>query len=79
MNIDKTILSKDPLTFWKSQSQQFPLLSKLAQQIHSIPATSTSVERQFSAAGLIINERRTNLSPHQLDNILLIRSTKKLS
>lgn len=78
MEIDKTTLSNDPLTFWKLQSQQFPLLSKLAQRIHSIPATSTGVERQFSAAGLILNERRTNLSPHQLDNILLIRSVNKL-
>jgi hypothetical protein len=79
MDIDKTVLLNDPLTFWKAQSQQFPLLSKLAKQIHSIPATSTSVERQFSAAGLVINERRTNLSPHQLDNILLIRSVQKLN
>ena len=79
MDLDKITLSRDPLIFWKLHSQQFPLLSKLAEQIHSIPATSSSVEQQFSAAGLVINERRTNLSPHQLDNILLIRSLRKLN
>ena len=79
MDLEKITLSRDPLIFWKSHSQQFPLLSKLAKQIYSIPATSTSVERQFSAAGLVINNRRTNLSPYQLDNILLIRSVKKLN
>lgn len=42
------------------------------------PLPKSSV-RQFSAAGLILNERRTNLSPHQLDNILLIRSVNKLN
>jgi hypothetical protein len=56
MDIDKTALSNDPVTCWKAHLQQFPLLSKLAKQFHSIPATSTSVERQFSAAGLVVNE-----------------------
>ena len=50
---------------------------RLARWIFSIPATSTNVERQFSGAGLIIQERRTNLNPEQLNNILLIRSMEK--
>ncbi|CAF1598618.1 unnamed protein product [Rotaria sp. Silwood1] len=78
MQIDKSTLTNNPLDFWKTQSEKFPLLSKLAKQIHSIPATSTGVERQFSSAGLIINQRRTNLNPEQVDNILLIRSLQKL-
>ncbi|CAF1420608.1 unnamed protein product, partial [Rotaria sordida] len=65
MPIDKSSLTNNPLDFWKTQSEKFPLLSKLAKQIHSIPATSTGVERQFSSAGLIINQRRTNINPEQ--------------
>ena len=34
---------------------------------------SSPIEKQFSEAGLIINERQNNLKPEQLDNALLIR------
>jgi hypothetical protein len=78
MQIDKSSLTNNPLDFWKSNSEKLPLLSKLAKRIYSIPATSTNVERQFSSAGLIINQRRTNINPDQVDNILLLRSFKKL-
>ena len=73
----KLKLPSNPLKFWKDQQEKFPRLSRLARRIFSIPATSASVERQFSGAGLVIQERRTNLNPEQLDNILLIRSMKK--
>ncbi|CAF2710518.1 unnamed protein product [Rotaria sp. Silwood2] len=75
--IDRSKLQSDPLPFWKEHQDKFPCLSRYARSIHSIPATSASVERQFSGAGLIINERRTNLKPEQLDNVLLIRSMEK--
>ena len=78
MEIDKSTVSNDPLEFWRLQAESFPLLAQYAKHIHSIPATSASVERQFSAAGLVINDRRTNLNPQQLDNILLVRSVQKL-
>ncbi|CAF3828855.1 unnamed protein product [Rotaria sp. Silwood1] len=75
--IDRSKLQSDPLPFWKEHQDKFPCLSRYARSIHSIPATSASVERQFSAAGLIISERRSNLKPEQLDNVLLIRSMQK--
>ena len=77
MELEKTTLDSNPLSFWKQQQNKFPLLSRYARSIHSIPATSASVERQFSGGGLVIQERRTSLNPEQLDNILLIRSMKK--
>ncbi|CAF1565658.1 unnamed protein product [Adineta steineri] len=66
-----------PLMFWKEHQDKFPYLSRYAKSIHSVPATSASVKRQFSGAGLVINERRTNINPEQLENILLIRSMQK--
>jgi hypothetical protein len=74
LELDKFRLTSNPLKFWNDQQEKFPRLSRLARRIFSIPATSASVERQFSEAGLVIQERRTNLNPEQLDNILLIRS-----
>ena len=78
MEINKPSLSNDPLEFWKAQSENMPFLSRYAKQIHSISATAASVERQFSAAGLVFNDRRTNLNPNHLDNILLIRSLNRM-
>ncbi|KAJ8001037.1 hypothetical protein DPEC_G00187010 [Dallia pectoralis] len=45
---------RDLLGWWKNNSSVFPLLSKLARSIFSIPANSSSSERNFSAAGLTI-------------------------
>ncbi|CAF1041677.1 unnamed protein product [Rotaria magnacalcarata] len=78
MEIDKSLLTNNPLDFWKIHSKTFPSLSKLARRVHSIPATSTEVERQFSSAGLIINQCRTNINPEQVGNILLIRSLNRV-
>ncbi|CAF3331770.1 unnamed protein product [Rotaria sp. Silwood2] len=76
LELDKSKLSSNPLEFWKEYQGMFPVLSKLARQIHCIPASSSAVERCFSSSGFIINERRTSLSPDQLDNIIVIRSVK---
>ena len=78
MYIGKTTLSQNPLDFWRFNQSLFPTLAKLARKIHCIPATSAAVERQFSGAGVVLNERRTCLDPDNLDNILFIRSMEKL-
>ncbi|CAF4962871.1 unnamed protein product [Rotaria sp. Silwood1] len=53
MKIDKSLITYNPLDFWRYHAKQFPLLSKLAKRIYSISATSCNVEHQFSSAGLI--------------------------
>lgn len=78
MHIDKTELSQNPLDFWKANRTIYPILARVARKIHCIPATSAAVERQFSSAGFVLNERRTCLDPEQLDNILCIRAMEKL-
>ena len=37
------------------------------------PATSTAVERLFSAAGLILDAKRSKLDPSWVDHILFLR------
>ena len=77
MELDKSKLSSNPLEFWKVNHEKFPRLSCLARSIFSIPATSAGIEREFSGAGVVMHERRTNLNPEQVDNILLVRSMQK--
>ena len=37
------------------------------------PATSTAVERLFSAAGLVMEAKRNRLCPDELDMLLFLR------
>jgi hypothetical protein len=78
MNLDKSKLLSNPLQFWNQHQELFPILSKLARQIHCIPASSAAVERCFSSSGFIVNERRSSLHPDQIDNIIVIRSVENL-
>ena len=78
MNIAKyTASSNDndnPLLFWKGQKDILPAMSKLAKQIFCISVSSAAVERAFSSTGVIISQRRTNINPSTMNDILLIRS-----
>jgi len=70
-NVDENLLN-----WWKNHSSTFPSLARLAKQILSIPASSASSERNFSTAGSVITERRTRLSPNNVDAILFIHGCK---
>jgi hypothetical protein len=76
-DFDKNEKKTEPLEFWRNHSDRFPFLSQYARSILSIPATTTNVEREFSSAGFVLNERRKNLQPNKLDDMLLIRSVEK--
>ena len=65
----------DVLQWWKDHKHEYPKLALLCAYYLAIPASSASSERKFSAAGQTINERRTNLSPETIDNILVLHST----
>lgn len=77
MSIDDQYKVPNPLIFWHRHHEKFPYLAKLARRLYSIPATSACVERQFSAGGLLITERRSSLNPDTVENVLFIRSIQK--
>ncbi len=77
MHIDPDLIVDNPLVFWKANQNNLPLLSKLARMIHCIPATTTSVEREFSGGGLVMTERRSSINPNNLSNILFLRSATR--
>lgn len=62
------------LTYWKDHSKLMPTLSSLASQVFAIPATSTPSERNFSVAGIIVNQKRTQISPDNLDKVLFMHN-----
>jgi hypothetical protein len=64
----------DPLHFWKKNESNYPCLSRLAKRYFAIPCSSAAVEREFSAAGQIVSQRRSTLEPSTVNNILFLRS-----
>ena len=48
-------------------------LKKLALELFSIPSSSAPVERLFSKAGIILNQRRTRLSSSSIEELLAFK------
>ena len=57
------LIDNNPLKFWYEHRFAYPTLSRLAHSIYYILATTTNVEHQFSASGMMISARRTRLNP----------------
>jgi len=55
------------------------MLYKLHLKHHSVPATSTAMERCFSAAGYIASARRSSLSDDMLEAMLIPQVASQLS
>lgn len=60
------------LDWWGTQRKKYPALSFLAKKVLCIASTSAISERNFSAAGCVLQERRTCLKPENLDNLLFL-------
>jgi hypothetical protein len=48
--------------------------SKLAQKIFCLRPYSAAVVRAFRSAGVIVSQRKSNISPMMVNGIILIRS-----
>ena len=59
-NLDELI--HDPLEWWRTRKNTYPLLATLARRVLAVPATSASAERLFSKAGLTLTDKRNRLS-----------------
>lgn len=58
--------------WWIQRKAMFPNLFKLALKMHSIPASSMQSERTFSRGGMTITDRRTNLDPQTVEDLLML-------
>jgi hypothetical protein len=54
------------------QEPPFPLVTRLARMMLSIPATSVPSERLFSKAGDVVTKKRNRLSPKNAENIVFL-------
>ena len=66
--LDSPCLQIKPIDFW-SQRTDSPLKT-LALQLLSVLSSSAPVQRLFSKAGVILNQRKTRLSSNRLEQLL---------
>lgn len=67
----------DVLKWWENHSSNYTLLSQVAKQILSIPASSRGMERQLGLAKNIMNENRNGLVAKSVDSILFLNALNR--
>lgn len=62
----------DVLSFWQGKAKIWPILSKCAKWMLSIPATSTPSEQAFFLAGRTLEDCHSQLNPDTVDGLLFL-------
>jgi hypothetical protein len=63
----------DVLKWWKDHSQKFPVLSIMARDLLTPPASTVASESAFSAGGRVLDERRSRLEQTTLDCLICMK------
>lgn len=58
---------KDPIGWWRLYENKYPILSRMAYDLFSIPGMSAECERVFSHCGILITTERNRLSPQTVE------------
>lgn len=64
----------DILKWWLDHENVLPLLTKLARGILAIPASSAAAESNFSSAGFVVSDRRSQIGSSLVQSILVCRN-----
>ena len=68
------VLLRDPLDYWVSEeARYYSPIARVAQDMLTIPATSTPSERLFSASGLLSEGKMSSISPENLEKRVLVK------
>lgn len=67
-------IALDIEAWWKKYGFNYPRLAKIAKKYLAIPATNTTSERIFSAAGYTYQPRRSNLKPEVINKLMVLKS-----
>ena len=65
-------LDSDPLAWWSSRKELYPLMSKLVQRMFSFVATSVPSERLFSTTGNVITDKHNRLTSEHADQLIFL-------
>lgn len=63
----------DVLQWWSRRQNQYPILAMMAREILAVPASTVSVEQAFSVGGYVLDERRSVMTPRNLEAQVLLK------
>ena len=66
-------MDSDPFLYWKTHSNKFPNIAKVASKYLAVAATSAPVERLFSVAGKTFRAERCSLKDNTFQNLIMIK------
>ncbi|XP_034586733.1 zinc finger BED domain-containing protein RICESLEEPER 2-like [Setaria viridis] len=58
------------LTWWKTNSNKYPVLSAMARDFLAIPLSTVSSESAFSLSGRILSDNRSSMTPETLEALV---------
>jgi hypothetical protein len=63
----------DVLGWWKTEDQEYPILSKVARDVMAIPVSTVASEPAFSTGGHVINAYRSKLDSEAVEALVCIQ------
>ncbi|XP_019185248.1 PREDICTED: zinc finger BED domain-containing protein RICESLEEPER 2-like [Ipomoea nil] len=60
----------DVLKWWKSHSERFPILSKMARDVLAVPISTVASESCFSTSGRVLDPFRSSLTPKIVEALI---------
>ncbi|KAL9691511.1 hypothetical protein QQ045_011935 [Rhodiola kirilowii] len=61
------------LEWWKKNSSMYPILSVMARDILSVPASTVASESAFSTGGRVVSEKRASLSANTIEALVCLK------
>ncbi|KAL2512695.1 Zinc finger BED domain-containing protein DAYSLEEPER [Abeliophyllum distichum] len=63
----------DVLEWWRLNERSYPVLSKMARDLLTVPVSTVASESAFSAANMVLDERRSRLKEDILEALVCIK------
>ena len=68
----------DAVQYWQYAQPRYPMLTKIAFALLSIPATFVPCERIFSRAGFLVDDLRSSLKSENVNQMIFLNCNKDL-
>ena len=66
----------DILEWWKLHEVEFPTIASIARRFLACPASQSFQERVFSGAKIVMDDKRSNLTPVMFESLTVLRHNK---